>query len=88
MMTNSASVCSMYWRINEGLLSLPVKEEAMPELLPGAPELDLSDFPSFLVNPESNSAYLVAIMEKFGNLDESDWVFCNSFEELETEVTD
>ncbi|KAB1202463.1 UDP-glycosyltransferase 74F2 [Morella rubra] len=85
-LTNSASVCSMYWQIDHGHLTLPVKKEAEPVLLPGLPSLSISDLPGFLAQPASHSAYLEVIMEKFGRLEENDWVFCNSFEELENEL--
>ena len=86
-LTNSASVCSMYWHIHHGHLTLPVKQETEPVLFPGLPSLGISDLPSFLAQPASNSAYLAVIMEQFGCLENNDWVFCNSSEELESEVT-
>uniref|UniRef100_A0A2N9GEW7 Glycosyltransferase n=1 Tax=Fagus sylvatica TaxID=28930 RepID=A0A2N9GEW7_FAGSY len=78
-LTNSASVCSMYWHIHHGHLTLPVKQETEPVLLPGLPSLGISDLPSFL-------AQTAVIMEKVGCLENNDWVFCNSSEELESEV--
>jgi len=87
ILTNSASVCSMYWQIHRGLLTLPVGPGSMPLLLPGLPPLGISDMPSFLAQPVSHSAYLAAIMEKFSTLEQNDWVFVNTFEELESEVT-
>lgn len=86
-LTNSASVCSMYWHIDRGHLSFPLNQETLPLLMPGLPPLDLSELPSFLAQPGNHSAYLALIMEKFGCLEENDWVFCNSFEELESEVS-
>lgn len=85
MVTNSASVCSLYWQINHGLLTLPVQETA-PLTLPGLPSLASSDLPSFLAQPASNPAYLAAILELFGSFNKNDWVLCNSFEELEKEL--
>lgn len=86
-LTNSASVCSMYWHIHLGRLTLPVKQETEPLLLPGLPSLAMSDLPGFLANPASHSAYLAVIMEKlFSRLEENDWVFCNRSEVLESEV--
>ncbi|XP_030939547.1 flavonol 7-O-beta-glucosyltransferase UGT74F1-like [Quercus lobata] len=77
-LTNSASVCSMYWHIDHGRLTLPVKRRTELVLLPGLPSLGLFDLPSFLAQPSSNSAYLVVIVEKFSCLDKNDWVFCNT----------
>ncbi|KAK4568543.1 hypothetical protein RGQ29_004093 [Quercus rubra] len=85
-LTNSASVCSMYWHIDHGQLTLLVKQETEPVLFPGLPSLGLSDLPSFLAQPSSNSAYLAVIMENFGCLDKNDWVFCNSSEEMEDKL--
>ena len=81
-LTNSASVSSMYWHIDHGCLTLPVKQETEPVLLPGITSLGLSGLPSLLAQPSSNSAYLAVIMENFGCLDKNHWVFCNSSEEL------
>ncbi|GAV71003.1 hypothetical protein CFOL_v3_14497 [Cephalotus follicularis] len=86
LLTNSASVCSLYWQIHQGNLSLTVKQETLPLMLPGLPPLGYSDIPSFLAQPENHSAYLAVILEKFGCLSENDWVFCNSFQELESEL--
>ncbi|XVF09228.1 hypothetical protein REPUB_Repub07fG0074200 [Reevesia pubescens] len=86
MLTNSASVCSLYWQIHQGRLTLPVKQETLAAPLPGLPRLGSSDLPSFLSQPTTQSAYLSLILDKLSNLDENDWVFCNSFEELESEL--
>ncbi|MFQ6662488.1 hypothetical protein Gotur_030321 [Gossypium turneri] len=84
MLTNSASVCSLYWHINQGGLNLLAKQETLAAPpMPGLPSLDGSDLPSFLAQPTSQSAYLALILDVFGISEENDWVFCNSFEELE-----
>ncbi|KAJ6760641.1 GLUCOSYL/GLUCURONOSYL TRANSFERASES [Salix purpurea] len=85
-MTTSASVCSMYWQIDLGLLSFPLKQQTETVSLPGLPPLGRCDLPSFLAEPASQTAYLEAIMEKFHSLNEDDWVLCNSFEDLEIEL--
>lgn len=86
LLTNSASVCSLYWYINQGRLTFPLCPDALPIVLPGLPLLEFSDLPGFLADAESQSPYLALIMEKFSRLEENDWVFCNSFEELEAEL--
>ncbi|KAG4206603.1 hypothetical protein ERO13_A03G017400v2 [Gossypium hirsutum] len=89
MLTNSASVCSLYWHINQGGLNLLVKQETLAAPpMPGLPSLDVSDLPSFLAQPTSQSAYLALILDIFGICEENDWVFCNSFEELESELVE
>ncbi|KAF5730097.1 UDP-glucoronosyl/UDP-glucosyl transferase family protein [Tripterygium wilfordii] len=87
-LTTSASVCSFFWRIEHGSLALPPKQENMPLLLPGLPPLGFSDLPSFIAKPESQTAYLHVILEQFSRLNENDWVFSNSFEELESELVE
>ena len=84
--TNSATVCSIFCRIHLGLLSLPLEAGDMPLKMPGAPLLDFCDLPSFLKLPESYPVYLAMMLSQFSNLDRADWVFGNTFEELESEV--
>ncbi|GMJ10371.1 UDP-glucosyltransferase 74F2, Arabidopsis thaliana salicylic acid glucosyltransferase 1 [Hibiscus trionum] len=86
MLTNSVTVCSFYWQINRGRLPLLVQQETLAAPMPGVPSLDVSDLPSFLAQPTNQSAYLSLILDKLGTFDENDWVFCNSFEELESEL--
>ncbi|XWS60681.1 hypothetical protein CRYUN_Cryun07bG0057000 [Craigia yunnanensis] len=86
MLTNSASVCSLYWQIHQGRLTLPMKQETLAASMSGLPSLGFSDLPSFLAQPTNHYAYLALILDKLSALDENDWVFCNSFEELESEL--
>ncbi|KAL3512934.1 hypothetical protein ACH5RR_025651 [Cinchona calisaya] len=89
LLTNSASVCSLYCHIHRGVLSFPVDQERVPLILPGLPPLGLDELPSFLAcSTYHDSAYLTAIMEKFRRLEENDWVFVNSFEELENQLAE
>ncbi|KAM1186271.1 hypothetical protein PS2_015156 [Malus domestica] len=93
-LTVSASVCSMFWRVVNRRQSLLMLQETDDDRglvnMPGLPPLALSELPSFLSQPESetHSPYLLVILEKFSKLEENDWVFCNSFQELETELLD
>ena len=59
----------MYWHINHVRLTLPVKQETEPALLPGLPSLGLSDLHGILAQSTSNSASLAVIMENFGCLE-------------------
>ncbi|KAL0282107.1 UNVERIFIED_CONTAM: UDP-glycosyltransferase 74B1 [Sesamum angustifolium] len=81
--TNSATVCAVFNHIHRGKLMLPVKMEDGPLLLPGLPPLHSCDVPGFIRAPESYPAYLAMKMSQFSNLDEADFVFDNSFQELE-----
>ncbi|PON98881.1 UDP-glucuronosyl/UDP-glucosyltransferase [Trema orientale] len=84
--TNSATVSSIFCLIHYGLLSLPLEAGKMPLSIPGAPSLDFRDLPSFLKLPESYPVYLAMKLSQFSNLENADWVFANTFEELESEV--
>lgn len=84
--TNSATICAIFCRIHHDLVSLPVKLEDFPLLLPGLPPLNFSDWPTFLKFPEHYPAYLSMKLNQFSNLGKADWVIGNSFEELEGEV--
>ncbi|KAI9111369.1 hypothetical protein K1719_017059 [Acacia pycnantha] len=84
--TNSAAVCSMFCRIHYGSLRLPVKMEDLPLSIPGLPPLNCSDLPSFIRLPESYPAYLAMKLSQFSNVEKADWMFANTFEELESEV--
>ncbi|XP_006355936.1 UDP-glycosyltransferase 74B1-like [Solanum tuberosum] len=85
--TNSATVCAVFAHIHHGTFSLPVKiEENEPLLLPGLPCLYPIDVPGFIREPESYPAYLAMKMSQFSNLENADWIFDNSFQELEGEI--
>ncbi|KAK7839677.1 udp-glycosyltransferase 74b1 [Quercus suber] len=84
--TNSATVSHIFCLIHHGKLSLPLKLETTPLLIPGLPPLNFPDLPSFLKLPESYPAYLAMKLSQFSNLDMADWIFSNTFEELEAEV--
>ncbi|GMY26156.1 UDP-glycosyltransferase 74B1-like [Fagus crenata] len=83
--TNSATVSHIFCLIHHGKLSLPVKLARTPLLIPGLPPLNFADLPSFLKLPESYPAYLAMKLSQFSNLDMADWIFSNTFEELEAE---
>ncbi|XP_028120332.1 UDP-glycosyltransferase 74B1-like [Camellia sinensis] len=84
--TNSATVCAIFCHVHHGLVKLPVKVEELPLVLPGIPPLNLVDLPSFVQAPESYPAYLAMKLSQYSNLDKADWVFGNTFEELEGEA--
>ncbi|KAH0668926.1 hypothetical protein KY289_023419 [Solanum tuberosum] len=85
--TNSAMVCAVFAHIHHGTFSLPVKiEENEPLLLPGLPCLYPIDVPGFIKEPESYPAYLAMKMSQFSNVENADWIFDNSFQELEGEI--
>lgn len=65
------------------MLTLAVKNEQLPLVLPGVPSLDARDLPSFLKAPESYPAYLAMKLNQYSNLEKTDWIFGNTFEALE-----
>ncbi|PKI78055.1 hypothetical protein CRG98_001675 [Punica granatum] len=87
LLTVSASVSSLFWHIHRGQLSFPVKleEDDQPLTVPGIPPIRHGELPTFLARPEDQSAYLSVIMGMYATLDQHDFVFCNSSEELEIE---
>ncbi|KAK7350587.1 hypothetical protein VNO77_09381 [Canavalia gladiata] len=85
-LTTSASVCSMYWQIKLGHLNFPLDKGVFPISLPGLPPLQFSDLPGFIAKPQDHPAYLAAVMQQFETLEHNDWAFCNTFQELESEL--
>ncbi|KAH9773489.1 UDP-glycosyltransferase 74B1 [Citrus sinensis] len=84
--TNSATVCNIFCRMHHGWLTLPVKLEDTPLSIPGLPSLNFIDLPTFVKFPESYPAYLAMKLSQYSNLDKADWIFGNTFQELEGEV--
>ncbi|KAK8276081.1 hypothetical protein V6Z11_D10G177300 [Gossypium hirsutum] len=81
--TNSATMYSIFAHIHHGLLTLPLTPETTPLLLPGLPPLNFPDLPSFLRFLDSYPPYLAMKLSQYSNLNLADWVFNNTFEELE-----
>ncbi|CAA2934817.1 UDP-glycosyltransferase 74B1-like [Olea europaea var. sylvestris] len=81
--TNSAAVCAVFSHIHDGSLTLPVVIKDKPLILPGLQPLSDCDVPRFIRAPESYPAYLAMKMSQFSNLEKADYVFANTFEELE-----
>ncbi|KAF5203352.1 Udp-glycosyltransferase 74b1 [Thalictrum thalictroides] len=78
--TNSATVCSIFSHIHHGLLELPVK---VGGLIDGLPPLSYSDLPMLARSPEAYPAYFRMNVNQHSNLQLVDWIFCNTFDELE-----
>ncbi|XP_057774670.1 LOW QUALITY PROTEIN: UDP-glycosyltransferase 74B1-like [Salvia miltiorrhiza] len=81
--TNSATVCAIFSHIHSGALTLPVNVEDEPLVLPGLPPLNSCDVPTFIRNPQSYPAYLAMKLSQFSNLEKADFVFANTFHQLE-----
>ncbi|KAI3467474.1 hypothetical protein Pfo_024137 [Paulownia fortunei] len=81
--TNSAAVSAIFSHIHGGTLRLPVNVKDKPLVLPGLPPLNSCDVPGFIRVPESYPAYLTMKLSQFSNLERADFVFDNTFQELE-----
>ncbi|CAN0925632.1 UDP-glycosyltransferase 74B1 [Linum grandiflorum] len=82
--TNSAAVCGIFSRVSRGEVALEMAAKEGGLDFPGLPSLGLSDLPSFLRFPESYPTYLGMKLCQYSNLEEVDWIFCNSFQDLES----
>ncbi|KAK9222820.1 hypothetical protein WN944_011259 [Citrus x changshan-huyou] len=86
-LTQSCAVASIYHHVNKGLIKLPLTGDQV--LLPGLPPLDPQDTPSFINAPASYPAFFdMIVTSQFYNIDKADWILCNTFYELEKEVTE
>ncbi|XP_020594455.1 UDP-glycosyltransferase 74F2-like, partial [Phalaenopsis equestris] len=85
--TQSAAVEVIYCHAWEGRLKFPPGE--VVEKLPGLPEMEAEDLPSFLAAPQVlYGAYLEMVLKQYKNLEEADIMLINSFYELEAEVSE
>ncbi|XP_021747943.1 LOW QUALITY PROTEIN: UDP-glycosyltransferase 74B1-like [Chenopodium quinoa] len=86
--TNAAAVCAIFCCVGNGLIELPLRPVEVGCALPKMPLFKGNDLPTFLRKPESYPAYLAMKLRQFSNVDLADWIFCNSFEDLELEITE
>jgi hypothetical protein len=88
----SCAVFSLYYHYAHGLVEFPPEDDTDARVaLPGLPPLSVADVPSFLLPSfllPSNPYKMIAdaILGQFRNLDKAEWVFVNSFTELERDV--
>ncbi|KAK8639387.1 hypothetical protein V6N13_137771 [Hibiscus sabdariffa] len=85
--TQSCSVNSAYYHVNRGHLQLPLPRDTTVSL-PGLPPLQVSELPSFIYDYGSSPTWFDVFVNQFSNIDGADWVFFNTFYELEKEVLD
>ncbi|CAN4085658.1 unnamed protein product [Withania somnifera] len=84
--TQSCAVNYIYYYVHHGKLKLPIS--STPVKIPGLPELELRDMPSFIYVHGTYPAYFELVLNQFMNVDKADYVFVNSFYKLEAEVAD
>ncbi|KAI9104299.1 hypothetical protein K1719_022871 [Acacia pycnantha] len=86
-LTQNIGVDSIYYYVNKGKLKHPlVKDENIS--LPGLPTFEPLDLPTFLYECEPGDPVLNLLVGQFSNIEEADYILCNSFYELEIEVAD
>ncbi|TMW98878.1 hypothetical protein EJD97_003357 [Solanum chilense] len=86
--TQNCVVDNLYYHVHKGVIKLPPTKNDEKILIPGLScTIESSDVPSFESTPESDK--LVELLaNQFSNIEKTDWVFINSFYELEKEVID
>lgn len=87
--TQSCSVNSIYYHVQRGLIQLPLLGPGPSTVsVPGAPELQPWEVPSFVGQYGSYPFWFHVVLEQFSNIDQVDWVLCNIFYDMEKEVVD
>ncbi|KAK4268132.1 hypothetical protein QN277_024826 [Acacia crassicarpa] len=87
--TQSCAVNSIYYHAYHGNLKIPLTDDNKCEIsLPALPTLAASDLPSFLYTSGSYPGFTKVVVNQFSDLKKADWVLCNSFYELETQVAE
>ncbi|KAK7313762.1 hypothetical protein VNO77_38960 [Canavalia gladiata] len=87
-LTQPLFVNCVYFHAYKGNLKLPLSNHNMNISLSGLPPLQPYDLPSFLYDYGSYPASSELIVRKqFSNIEKADWVLCNTFYDLEKEVT-
>ncbi|KAF7845117.1 UDP-glycosyltransferase 74G1-like [Senna tora] len=86
-LTQNVGVNSIYYHVNKGMLKVPLleKEEIW---LPGLPSLAPCEMPSFLYEYGYELDVLDVVVGQFSNIENADWILCNTFYELHQEVAD
>ncbi|KAI9075673.1 hypothetical protein K1719_042370 [Acacia pycnantha] len=89
-LTQPCFVNTIYFHLHQGILKLPIdNKESSKILLPGLPELEPSDLPSFLyLQYGMYPMFSDLLVDPFNNIGKADWVLSNTVYELEPEVVD
>lgn len=89
--TQCWAVNAIFIHLKEGSLRVPSEDENEGNVvvsLPSMPELGMSDLPSFVSDKSGSYPSLWKLIKsQFSNFQEADWVFCNTFDKLEHEVS-
>lgn len=82
--TQTCAVNSIYYHVNRNHLKIPLSNSLVS--LPGLPDLETSETPSFVHKPDLFPAVRDLVLSQFTDIDRADWVFFNTFYKLEEEV--
>ncbi|KAL6343262.1 hypothetical protein AAG906_022178 [Vitis piasezkii] len=83
--TQSCAVSTIYYHANQGAFKNPLEGSTVS--LPSMPILGINDMPSFMREMGSYPASLALLLNQFLNLQKVKWVFFNTFNKLEDEVS-
>ncbi|KAF9625021.1 hypothetical protein IFM89_017070 [Coptis chinensis] len=90
--TQSCTVNNIFYQFHEGLLDAPesyaAADPTLPISIPGLPTFRPKDLPSFFYIPGYYGAYFKMLLNQYSNLKEADWIFVNTYKELEVEVVE
>ncbi|GER27899.1 UDP-Glycosyltransferase superfamily protein [Striga asiatica] len=84
--TQSCTVDAIYYLVYKGELKLPVDGEAVVAAAPGLPEMRSEDLPSFVYDYGSYPGTFRLLLNQFRGLEKAEWIFINTFDQLEKEV--
>ncbi|GAV67135.1 UDPGT domain-containing protein [Cephalotus follicularis] len=83
--TQPCAVGAIYYHVYQGALSVPLEASSMVSF-PSMPPLAIDDLPSFLHNSRLYPAFLKSVVNQFSNIEEANWLLCNTFDKLESEI--
>lgn len=84
--TQSGAVCSIFYHLKQGSLRFPYEDNCRVSL-PALPTLEKKDLPDISLFMDSNQTILKLHVDQFSNLERVDWIFINTFDLLEKEVS-
>ncbi|XP_030938183.1 UDP-glycosyltransferase 74E2-like isoform X2 [Quercus lobata] len=83
--TQSCVINAIYYHATHGAIQMPL-EEGASIALPSVPPLGVDDLPSFFCDKGLYPSLLKLVLNQFSNFLEANWLFCNTFNDLENEV--
>ncbi|XP_062150071.1 mogroside IE synthase-like [Alnus glutinosa] len=84
--TQSCAVNAIYHHAHQGSIQMPLQTPSSVLSLPSMPSLGINDVPSFFIDTASYPALLKGLVNQFSNFQEPNWIFFNTFDNLEPEV--